>query len=102
MNAGRLGIVTGLPGEARAARGAAALVLCADGSPERARSHAEALTGAGVAGLVSFGVAGGLDPALPPGTVVVATGIATPAAPCSRSTGTGRTGSPPGWSRRFA
>lgn len=78
MSAGRLGIVTGLPGEARIARGTAARVLCAHGSPGRARSHAEALAASGAAGLVSFGVAGGLDPALLPGTVVIATGIATP------------------------
>ncbi len=78
MNAGRLGIVTGLPGEARAARGAAAAILCADGSPERARSHAEALAGSGAAALASFGVAGGLDPGLLPGTVVIATEIVAP------------------------
>ena len=78
MNPGRLGIVTGLAGEARIARGTAARVLCAHGSPDRARSHAEALAGSGAAGLVSFGVAGGLDPALLPGTVVIATGIAAP------------------------
>ena len=78
MNPGRLGIVTGLAGEARIARGTAARVLCAHGSPDRARSHAEALAGSGAAGLVSFGVAGGLDPALLPGTVVIATGIVTP------------------------
>ena len=70
--------MTGLPGEARAARGAGAAVLCADGSPARARAHAEALAGSGAAGLVSFGVAGGLDPGLRPGTVVVATEIAAP------------------------
>ena len=78
MNAGRLGIVTGLPAEVRAARGAAARILCADASPARARSHAEALAASGAAALVSFGVAGGLDPGLRPGTVVIATGIAAP------------------------
>lgn len=31
--------------------------------------------GRGYAGVISFGVAGGLDPTLPPGTVLVATGV---------------------------
>ena len=75
----RLGIVTGLPGEARAARGGDNIrILCCNASPERARSHAESLVEWGAAGLVSFGVAGGLDPGLPPGTVVIATGIVAP------------------------
>ena len=75
----RLGIVTGLPGEARAARGGNDIrILCCNASPERARSHAQSLLEWGAAGLVSFGVAGGLDPGLPPGTVVIATGIVAP------------------------
>ena len=75
----RLGIVTGLPGEARAARGGDNIrILCCNASPERARSHAQSLVEWGAAGLVSFGVAGGLDPGLPPGTVVIATGIVAP------------------------
>ena len=94
VSAGRLGIVTGLPGETRAARGTAALIRCAGGSPGRARSHAGALAGSGAAGLVSFGVAGGLDPGLRPGTVVVATEIAAP--------GGGTLGIDRGWADRLA
>lgn len=41
------------------------------GTPEGAEAAAERLAARGVAGLVSFGLAGGLDPALPAGAIVV-------------------------------
>ena len=81
VTAGRLvGIVTGLPAEARAAGGGGGnvRVLCAGASPQRAGAQARSLAGRGAAGLASFGVAGGLDPGLPAGTLVVATGIVAP------------------------
>ena len=75
----RLGIVTGLPAEARAARGGGNIrVLCSEASPARAGAHARTLAAWGAEGLASFGVAGGLDPRLPAGAVVVATWIVAP------------------------
>src|SRR5262249_56207770 len=47
------------------------MVGCAGADPARARLLARRLIDQGVAGLVSFGLAGGLDPALPPGTLLL-------------------------------
>lgn len=76
----RLGIVTGLAREAeiitRAARAfpedVRPLVFCAGGSNRRAREGAISLAEQGITGLLSFGVAGGLDPTLGPGSLLVA------------------------------
>lgn len=78
----RLGIVTGLPAEARATRVGnteTVRVLCCDASTARAESLARSLVDWGAAGLLSFGTAGGLEPGLPAGTVVIATAIVDPA-----------------------
>ena len=77
-----LGIVAGLQAEARVAdyrKGEEIRVLCCDASTARAESHARSLVDWGAAGLLSFGTAGGLRPGLPPGTVVIATAILSPA-----------------------
>jgi adenosylhomocysteine nucleosidase len=74
----RLGIVTGLPREAAMLRGFDGLVRCEGPGPTRARRAAEALIAAGAETLVSFGVAGALDPALRPGDVIAATEAIAP------------------------
>ena len=48
---------------------------CEGPGPEAARSAAETLLRDGAQALLSFGLAGGCDPALPPGTAVIATGV---------------------------
>lgn len=76
----RLGIVTGLLREteiiARAARAlpdeARPLVFCAGGSNRRAQEGAISLAEQGITGLLSFGVAGGLDLKFGPGSLMVA------------------------------
>lgn len=68
----RLGVVTGLAAEARLAGDAGLAALVAGGDPRRAAACAEQLVVDGAAVLVSFGLAGGLDPALAPGALVVA------------------------------
>ena len=73
----RLGIVTGLPREAKILRGAA-LVRCEGPGPAAAGRAAAALIAAGADTLMSFGVAGALDPRLVPGDLVVATEVITP------------------------
>lgn len=71
LGTGPIGIVTGLHAEARVLRGLP-LVACAGAEPEAA---ARALVAAGAKRLLSFGLAGGLDPALKPGTLVLATKV---------------------------
>lgn len=64
------GLVTGLAAEARlAARLGRA--LAGGGMPSGAEAAAERLAGEGADALVSFGLCGGLDPTLPPGTLLV-------------------------------
>jgi adenosylhomocysteine nucleosidase len=65
-----LGVVTGLAAEARIAR-TLALVEVGGGLPAGAAAAAERLVARGVTGLISFGLAGGLDPVLAAGAVVV-------------------------------
>lgn len=67
----RIGVVVGLTAEARLARRLTALVAVGGGSAAGARRAAEGLVAQGAAGLVSFGLAGGLDPALPAGALLL-------------------------------
>ncbi len=70
----QLGIVTALAAEAAIARrdGADAPIVHFSGpGPDRAERAARALLAEGSDALLSFGVAGGLDPGLAPGTVVL-------------------------------
>ncbi|MCF3945885.1 hypothetical protein AiwAL_03835 [Acidiphilium sp. AL] len=66
-----IGFVTGLAAEARLLAGVSRFVGIGGGTPEGAATEAERLIGLGAAGLISFGLAGGLDPALPPGFLLV-------------------------------
>ena len=74
-----LAAVTGLEAEARIARRAGLDAEAAGGGPGAATRAAEALIARGATALLSFGIAGGLDPALRTGSVVVATAVATEA-----------------------
>jgi adenosylhomocysteine nucleosidase len=67
----RPGIVVGLTAEARVAERFGYPVLAGGGTPEGAAEAANRLVAQGVNALVSFGFAGGLDPALRPGAVVI-------------------------------
>ena len=74
----RLGIVTGLPAEARTARGGRnedVRIVCCGASTARAEALARTLVDQGAGGLLSFGTAGALKPGLSPGTVVIASGV---------------------------
>ena len=70
--------VTGLAREARIAAGAGVEAIQAGGNPQRLRLLLDARAAPGCRAVVSFGIAGGLDPALRPGDVVVATGDRRP------------------------
>ncbi len=66
-----LGLVVGLAAEARVARPLGWTTAVGGGTYAGALLAAERLIRAGARALVSFGVAGGLDPALRPGTLLV-------------------------------
>jgi adenosylhomocysteine nucleosidase len=68
----RIGLVVGMQSEARVARRARhCLVGIGGGQPAGARRAAETLADQGATALISFGLAGGLDPALMPGALLV-------------------------------
>lgn len=66
--------VSGMDFESRIAAGPGVETLYGHRDAALARVLDERLA-RGYAGVISFGVAGGLDPTLPPGTVIVATGV---------------------------
>ena len=68
-------MVVGLAAEARIARPLGCRVAISGGTAKGAEAAAGKLIEAGVRALVSFGLAGGLDPALGPGTIVVPTSV---------------------------
>jgi adenosylhomocysteine nucleosidase len=68
-------IVTGLLQEARIAEGDGLTVVCSGSSPRQLRHQMAGLDARGLRGIVSFGVAGGLDPDLKSGDVVIATEV---------------------------
>jgi hopanoid-associated phosphorylase len=74
MSAG-IAAVTSLALEARVAAGAGVFVICSQG--ERLAAALESAVARGACGIISFGVAGGLEPGQAPGGWVVATGVIT-------------------------
>jgi len=71
-----LGIVCGLESEAVLARKIAhARVVCAAAQPLKARRLTQELVAQGVTRLMSFGIAGGLEPDLAVGSVVIGTHV---------------------------
>ena len=68
-------IVTGLAQEARIAAGPGMIVICSSSDPQQLRALLATLDSSTFRGVVSFGVAGGLDPSLKTGDVVVATEV---------------------------
>ncbi len=66
-----LGFVTGLAAEARLLRKLPVKIAIGGGSAQGAVAAAESLISQNAIGLISFGLAGGLAPALPPGTIII-------------------------------
>ena len=73
-----LGVVAGYRGEARCLVGADLRVLCSGADPAGARAAAQRLADEGVAGLVSFGLAGGLAADLAPGDLLLPQAVVLP------------------------
>lgn len=67
--------VTGLMREARIATGPGVLVVCSGGSSTRLRTLLGSERAVAYRAVLSFGIAGALDPALAPGDIVVATEV---------------------------
>jgi adenosylhomocysteine nucleosidase len=70
-----IGFVVGLAAEARIAARFGCPVKAGGGTPAGASVAAARLIAEGATGLVSFGLAGGLDPALRPGAVIVPSNV---------------------------
>jgi adenosylhomocysteine nucleosidase len=68
-------IVTGLLQEARIAAGPGMTVICSSSDPQQLRGLLTVFDPKTIRGVISFGVAGGLDPTLKSGDVVVATEV---------------------------
>ena len=68
-------IVTGLVQEARIAAGPGMVVICSSSDPRQLRSLLTVFDPTTIRGVISFGVAGGLDPSLKPGDIVLATEV---------------------------
>lgn len=68
-------IITGLMQEARIAAGSGLIVICSSSHPGQLRALLASVDPSTFRGVISFGVAGGLDPTLKSGDVVVATEV---------------------------
>jgi hopanoid-associated phosphorylase len=68
-------VVTGVAREAKIAAGPGVVTVCSGGSPERLRTLLSRQDPKGIAAVISFGIAGGLNPALETGHVVVADAV---------------------------
>ena len=68
-------IVTGLIQEARIAAGPGLTVICSSSDPQQLRELLTVFDPSTIRGVISFGVAGGLDPTLKSGDLVVATEV---------------------------
>jgi adenosylhomocysteine nucleosidase len=76
-DAGRVAVVVGLAAEARIARRLGLPVAIGGGTTEGAQAAACSLMAEAASALISFGLAGGLDPALRPGALIVPATVIT-------------------------
>jgi hopanoid-associated phosphorylase len=74
-----IGVATGMASEARLLRDMGVLSISAGGDPTATRAGIEDLIRRGADRLVSFGIAGALDPGLKPGDLVVGSVVRDPA-----------------------
>ena len=77
LDSDRIGVVVGLAAEARIVRRFFSRVETGGGTAAGAEGAAQRLIEQGAAALISFGLAGGLDPMLRPGAVIVPDAVVT-------------------------
>lgn len=70
-------VVTGVQREAKIAAGPGVKTICSGGSPARLRTLLAGQDSYGITAVMSFGIGGGLNPALMPGHVVVADAVSS-------------------------
>lgn len=73
-----IGVVTGMLAEARLLNGLGHRVIATGGNAMATRAKTEEMVRDGVSALISFGIAGALDPSLKPGDLVIATDVVLP------------------------
>lgn len=78
----RLGVITGMEAEARLLNGLGLLVASGGGHEVATRRKIEALIAAGAGRILSFGIAGALDPALKPGDILLAEAVVSEGGQC--------------------
>jgi len=71
MNLAKTGFITGLAAEAALLKDTPFMVAAGGGTPAGATTAAQKLIDQGAEALISFGLAGGLNPVLKPGTLVI-------------------------------
>jgi adenosylhomocysteine nucleosidase len=75
-----IGVITGLRAEARSLSALTGLrIVCSGSNPQQARRLAVELIDEGARGLLSFGLAGGLSPAVRPGDLLLPEAVVLPA-----------------------
>jgi adenosylhomocysteine nucleosidase len=83
MNLAKIGFITGLTAEAALLKDTPFLVAAGGGTPAGATTAAQKLIDQGAEALISFGLAGGLNPQLKPGTLIIPANINN--APCDET-----------------
>ena len=73
-----IGVITGMASEARLMRGLGVEAIATGGDPRATRAAIADLIGRGADRLVSFGIAGALDPGLQPGDLVLGAAVHMP------------------------
>jgi adenosylhomocysteine nucleosidase len=70
-----IGVVVGMTSEARLLDGLGFTIVAGGGHAEATRRKSEELAASGITALISFGIAGALDPSLGPGDLIVADAV---------------------------
>jgi adenosylhomocysteine nucleosidase len=71
MNPQKVGFITGLTAELGLLKNTQFMAAAGGGTPQGAATAAQNLIAQGAEALISFGLAGGLNPALKPGTIII-------------------------------
>jgi hopanoid-associated phosphorylase len=78
MSARRIAVITGMASEAKLLRGLDLMAISTGGDRDATKRSVEAMIREGADQLVSFGIAGALDPSLNPGDLILASAVRLP------------------------